>query len=135
MLQAKCWKKTEDPSAKLISALTTKVEELQSKLAFNTSLQANATNQSGKQKLHIPAWRTIINGDKLKKMMPLGGGVHITSVKVCSMAFICHTSHLSTMNGQNKRKKRKKNEKQHRILNRSQSLPQNSNSQNQCVKN
>ena len=69
MLLAKRWKKTEDPSAKVISALVTKVASLEGKIASSSStFQANATDSSSsKPKLHIPEWRTIKKGEKLDK--------------------------------------------------------------------
>lgn len=66
---AKRWKKTEDPSAKVISALMTKVALLESKISSNSSnLQANATGATTtKPKLLIPKWRTVKKGDKVDK--------------------------------------------------------------------
>ena len=42
MSNANRWKKTEDPSAKLISALVTQVKTLEDKLENGTPLKANA---------------------------------------------------------------------------------------------
>ena len=68
MSNANRWKKTEDPSAKLISALVTQVKSLEDKLEKGTPLKANATNHSsgtnGKEKLLIPEWRTKNEGPK-----------------------------------------------------------------------
>ena len=59
------WKKTEDPSAKVISALTTKITDLEQKF------QANATNNvnfgASKPKLHIPVWRTENKGEMCQR--------------------------------------------------------------------
>ena len=68
MLLAKRWKKTEDPAAKIISALMTKVASLEGKVTSSTSNHhANATDSKPKPKLHIPEWRTIKKGDKVDK--------------------------------------------------------------------
>ena len=70
MKDASRWKKTEDPSSKIISALTTKVENLEAALATNnTSTTNNATTSETKSKpqLRIPEWRTIKKGDKVDK--------------------------------------------------------------------
>ena len=62
MINANRWKKTEDPSAKLISALVTQVKSLEEQVANGAKPQANATDQSsntkGPEKLLIPVWRT-----------------------------------------------------------------------------
>ena len=68
MNSTNCWKKTEDPSTKMISALVTQVKSLEDKLANGAQPQANATEQSsgtkGKEKLLIPKWRTQNEGPK-----------------------------------------------------------------------
>ena len=64
MNQAKRWKRMEDPSVKVISALVTQVNSLEVKLSQGGGkFQANATSDSknskvGKPKLFIPEWRT-----------------------------------------------------------------------------
>ena len=68
MLLAKRWKKTEDPSAKVISALMTKVASLEGKISSSSGKHhANATDKSKTPKLHIPQWRTEKKGDKVDK--------------------------------------------------------------------
>ena len=68
MSNAHRWKKTEDPSAKLILALVTQVKSLEDKIEHGTPLKANATNQytdaNSKEKLLIPEWRVKNEGPK-----------------------------------------------------------------------
>ena len=58
MSKANQWKKTEDPSSKVISALVTKVQSLEDKLGASKNSSAHATS-TGPSKLRIPVWRTI----------------------------------------------------------------------------
>ena len=69
MSKAKRWKKTDDPSSKIISALMTKVSSLENQISNSnkTNNQANATSSSGKAKLHIPEWRTVKKGESIEK--------------------------------------------------------------------
>ena len=48
------WKKSEDPSAKVISALVTQVNNLEQKLARTNNNQANVTNNSNSPSKEIP---------------------------------------------------------------------------------
>ena len=74
MSKAKRWKRTEDKSSKVISALATKVTELEKQLASGGA--AHATSGSGggsgggnkkKPKLMIPEWRTVKKGASVEK--------------------------------------------------------------------
>ena len=68
MKQAKRWKRTKDPSAKVISALVTEVNDLKSMINEKGSkLQANATNNEskGKPKLFVPDWRVENKGEQV----------------------------------------------------------------------
>ena len=56
MFKAQTWKKTEDPSAKVISALTTKLNYLEEKL--NSSAPSALATSAEKPELKIPVWRT-----------------------------------------------------------------------------
>ena len=60
MIMAKRWKKSKDPSAKVILALATQVSNLEQKLQVH-STDASSSN---KPKLHIPMWRTENKGEK-----------------------------------------------------------------------
>ena len=67
MFLSKPWKKTEDPSSKIISALTTKVENLEAALATTNTSKTNTSTPSdttSKPILRIPEWRTIKKGGK-----------------------------------------------------------------------
>ena len=66
MTKAQTWKKTEDPSAKVISALTTKVNFLEEKLNLASNNSAHATT-AGNPKLKIPVWRTEKKGDSVQR--------------------------------------------------------------------
>lgn len=66
MVQATRWKKTEDPSSQIISALTTKVENLE--MALSTATTSSTTTPSATNanpKLRIPVWRTMKTEDKV----------------------------------------------------------------------
>ena len=66
MSKANQWKKTEDPSSKVISALVTKVQSLEDKLGAATNKSAHATSTaSAPATLKIPVWRTIKEGDSV----------------------------------------------------------------------
>ena len=68
MKQATRWTKTEDPASKIISALTTKIDNLELALSAHTSSQTTAPSTSDtKPKLRIPEWRTIKKGDKVDR--------------------------------------------------------------------
>ena len=63
MVQAKTWKRTEDPSAKVISALATQVQNLKDQMSQSSALATTAGNQN-KPKLMIPQWRTEKKGER-----------------------------------------------------------------------
>ena len=65
MLQSGRWKRTEDASSKIISALATEVQNLKQKLAETNTNQALATTEIKKPKLMIPQWRTENKGNKV----------------------------------------------------------------------
>ena len=61
MKQAKRWKRSEDPSSKVISALVTEFNDLKAMLT-NGAKQVNATNNElgiKKPKLFAPEWRVV----------------------------------------------------------------------------
>ena len=66
MMQSNSWKKSEDPSAKVISALVTQVKNLEDKLNMSGTNSAHATSSTNPQ-LRIPVWRTQKIGDKIDK--------------------------------------------------------------------
>lgn len=65
MSKAKRWKKTEDKSSKVISALATKVTQLEKQLSTDKS--AHATSGGSNAKLMIPEWRTKKKGNSIEK--------------------------------------------------------------------
>ena len=62
----KNWKKTEDPSSKIVSTLATKVSSLEKLLEGNGSATALATS-SATPKLAFPEWRTKETKDSVNR--------------------------------------------------------------------